>query len=138
MNSFPEWDEHKYKTLRSVILGHVSENISVSGEICSERKRGEERGEGREEKGRDPKVGSHPHVRNPEKYLDSRNTSEKIHKLATRAAKNLPKFLGGKPKSTPHARGISRSVQPFPQLRLRPWASAHRGKWGSADPLENG
>ena len=59
---------------------------------------------------------------------------KKIHKLATRAAKNLPKFLGGKPESTPHARGISRSVQPFPQLRLRSWASAHRDKWGSADP----
>ena len=35
MNNIPEWDEHKYKTLWSVILGHVSENISVSGDICS-------------------------------------------------------------------------------------------------------
>ena len=68
-----------YKTLWSVILGHVSENISVSGEICSERKGGEERGEGREGKGRVPQGWFTPHVRNPEKYLDSRNTSEKIH-----------------------------------------------------------
>ena len=30
MNNIPEWDEHKYKTLWSIILGHVSENISVS------------------------------------------------------------------------------------------------------------
>ena len=36
VNNIPEWDEHKYKTLWSVILGHMSENISVSGEICSQ------------------------------------------------------------------------------------------------------
>ena len=30
MNNIPEWDEHKYKTLWSVILGHVSENIWMS------------------------------------------------------------------------------------------------------------
>ena len=53
------------------------------------------------------------------------------------AAKIFKKFSGTNPNPrTPHARGISRSVQPFPQLRLRSWASAHRGKWGSADPLE--
>ena len=104
-------------------------------------KRGKEGGKGKEREGPTHRVGSHPHDRNPEKYPDSRNTTEKIqiHTLASRAVKNLKKNLGDKPESTPHARGISRSVQPFPQLRLRSWASAHRGKWGSTDlPMENG
>ena len=81
------------------------------GSGSGEREAGEERGEGRqgrkrEERGREGGIGTgpprlvhNPHVRNFEKYPDSRNTTEKIHKLPTCAAKIFQKFWGTNPNT---------------------------------------
>ena len=42
LNNIPEWDEHNYETLWPVILGHVSENISVSLIVTKHRKHNQE------------------------------------------------------------------------------------------------